>query len=168
MRAICAQAGLNIKQHEFDNGLDLEITSVRPENGGAYANVTVSFQLKATERWDVNGADHISYDLPVKNYNQLRQESITPQYLVLFTLPNEQDDWIKYRFEQDDHKHVVEIRHMAYYLSLKGKPKINNQKTIRVNIPVINKLTSQALMELYQSQITQTHSWITNQENNRS
>ncbi|HBR19315.1 MAG: hypothetical protein A2Y13_09845 [Planctomycetes bacterium GWC2_45_44] len=164
MRAICAQAGLTISAPIFDNGIDLHVGSYKPIGGSGIANAFLALQLKATESWTVGSNNCIKYDLPVKNYNLLRANSICPQYLVLFTLPSEINHWITYQFEHTEHKHVIEMRHMAYYLSLAGKPEVENAETIRVSIPIGNKLTADVLKNLYQQFAQQ--SWATNQRNN--
>lgn len=163
LRAICAQAGLNIFELKFDNGIDLDVGSSKPINKVCSANTFISLQLKATKNWAVDSNDNIKYDIPIKNYNQLRVESVQAQYLILFTLPPEQNDWIKYQFEHD-HEHVVEVRHMAYYHSLKGLPKVSNNTKVRIHIPSKNKLTSLALRDLFIKHSTEIHSWITNRK----
>ncbi|MDD5327956.1 MAG: DUF4365 domain-containing protein [Phycisphaerae bacterium] len=162
LRAICAQAGLNIRDWKFDNGIDLNVGSSKPIGSNGIANVFLALQLKATERWKVEGDGHIKYDLPIKNYNQLRRESLCPQYLVLFALPSGVGNWIKYQFEHINHEHVVEMRHMAYYLSLLGQPAVENTETIRIDIPVKNKLTAEVLINLYQA-FAKAQLWVTNQ-----
>jgi hypothetical protein len=162
MRVICAQAGLNIKKCEFDNGIDLDIGSCKPTEQNSIANAFIAVQLKSTENWQVENNNFIKYDLPIKNYNQLRlNNSLVPQYLVLFTLPPQTSHWVTYKFEYTEHKHVVEIRHMAYYFSLKGEPETENTTTIRVQIPINNKLTAEVLTDLYQQ--VANPSWATNQ-----
>lgn len=146
LRAICAQTGLNTGRHEFDNGIDVFVGSIKPMDG--IANANLFFQLKSTCDWQVVD-DTIKYDLPVKNYDQLRRESVAPQYLVLFTLPEDCSSWVKYQYDLMGHKHVIELRHMAYFLDLKGFPATENEGTIRVSFPVTNQFTAEALLRMY-------------------
>lgn len=162
VQAVCAQARLNVCSWNFDNGIDLNVGSIRPTGCNEIANVFISLQLKSTASWKVEDGGYIKYDLPVENYRVLRLRSICPQYLVLFTLPSERTDWIKYQLEYETHKHVVELRHMAYYVSLKGKPETENKETIRVEIPTNNQLTAKALIGLYQD-CAAAQAWATNQ-----
>ncbi len=161
MQAICAQAGLNINKSVFDNGIDLEVGSNRAIGNLHIRNAYLSIQLKATENWEVDGEGCIIYDLPVKNYNQLRSNvSITHQYLVLFTMPSKTDSWVQYQFEDENHEHVIELRHMAYYLSLKGMPQKSNIASVRVKIPSINRLTTKKLLEMYKRYLNEQEYWI--------
>jgi hypothetical protein len=166
MRAICAQVGLNLSRWEFDNGIDWAIGSIQPIDNNSLANFSVGVQLKATENWQVEDDGCFKYSLPVKNYNLLRCESHIPQYLIVFTLPSELESWVKYRWQPGSHDHIVEIRHMAYYLSLRGQPPTDNEKTITIRIPVSNVLTSEVLRSLYEQHSQNAFSWATNQGRN--
>lgn len=51
-------------------------------------NFTVDVQLKATASNAVEKEEHLSYSLPIKNYNDLRSLATTaPQLLVVLFLP---------------------------------------------------------------------------------
>ena len=159
MQAICAQAGLNISQTRFDNGIDLHVGSTKPISG--MANVFLYLQLKSTETWKVENDGFIKYDLPVENYKQLCEKSTSSQYLVLFTLPTGCHNWVKYNLENENHLHIVELRHMAYYYSLEGLPATKNKKKVRIKVPAQNHLTSQTLIRLFNIAI-QELSWVKN------
>lgn len=164
MQAICAQVGLNIKNWRFDNGIDLEIGSSRPLGEKKISNFSICIQLKSTENWKAEENGHIKYDIPIKTYNQLIGDSVLPQYLVLFTLPPDLNSWVKYQWERENHKHVIEVRHMAYYLSLKGKSAISNTSKIRVEVPLANKLTAEMLAKLYKDHLETAEDWLFNQK----
>jgi hypothetical protein len=166
LRAICAQVGLNMSRAEFDNGIDWYIGSIPSLNGESLANSFLAIQLKATQNWQVEDGGFFKYNLPIKNYNLLRTESRSPQYLVVFTLPSNLESWIKYQWESVDHEHIIELRHMAYYLNLRGLPATDNQESITIQIPVSNKLTSQVLGQLYREHVQSELSWVTNQRRN--
>ena len=126
------QSLLNIKNWKFDNGIDLEIGSSGPVGKGNIRNTSLSIQLKSTECWNAEAHGYIKYDIPVNTYNQLRDASVSSQYLVLFTLPSDLNSWVKYQWKQENHEHVIEVRHMAYYVSLKDKPAISNTTKISI------------------------------------
>ena len=76
----------------------------------------------------------ISYDLPVRNYRHLRKvDAVRPErLLVLFLMPEDEVDW----FAQD--RQGLSLHHACYYLSLRGLPETENQRTVPVMIPDTN------------------------------
>jgi len=72
----------------------------------------------------------VSYDLPMKNYDDLRIEELTvPRVLILIVVPENVEDWI----EQDEES--LRIRRCGYWLSLRGAPQVDNMTTRVVHLP---------------------------------
>ena len=144
VRALCAQAGLNISSWEWDDGLDLTVGSAKKGFAGVkIRNVKFHLQLKSTAGWAIaNGK--IAFWLKASKYNQLAQESWDPQHLVLYTLPQHRGKWI-----QSNGDNAV-LNHCAYFYSfdrLKELPAGTAGKTI--HIPTTNRLTASELLAMY-------------------
>ena len=103
----------------------------------------IEFQAKATARDLVRG-DQIHFPLSVKNYNDLRIESINPRILIVLIMPQERTQWI----EQTDDEMC--LRHCAYWLSLLGRPATRNTNSITVQVPMTNMLSSAQLVDMMQ------------------
>lgn len=152
LHAIAAQAGLNVKRWEWDDGIDLEVGTNKPIQGSfTLATYHIGLQVKATENWTISDGK-ISYPLKSKNYNRLcSPRKFNPEYLVLHTLPKERERWICH---QDDH---ADILHHAYFVDLSNLPALevredgDTQQTKTVYVPVANVLTGPKLLELFQA-----------------
>lgn len=151
VRAITAQAGLNIKSPEWDDGIDLEIGSTKPaSNNIKHRNIWISLQLKSSACWKLKNG-HIHYFLKKSNYDQLRAESMSDQFLVLYTLPRDPGrfSWIT---QEPDH---AAFRSRAFYLSLQDMPDIKSKSNGRersgktIKIPIENRLTAASLRNIY-------------------
>ena len=92
----------------------------------------IEIQLKATAT-DVSKPDHIVFKLPVKNYEDLRQETALPRILVVLMLPPKQSDWLDVNEDQ------LVLRRCAYWKSLWDLPPTKNKKTVTIQIPRSNR-----------------------------
>ncbi|NJO20692.1 MAG: DUF4365 domain-containing protein [Spirulinaceae cyanobacterium RM2_2_10] len=159
MAAICAQAGLNFRKWEWDDGIDMEVGSNKTIDGLCLPNIAIPLQVKATASWSVAN-DLIAFPLKAKNYTRLREEGLMyPQYLVLYTLPQNPDDWIEY---EENH---CKLFNCAFYLNLAGQPALpintdgTTQETKTVHVPIANRLTGHALNELFIQACESVKSW---------
>jgi len=152
VKAIAAQAGLNINSWSWDDGVDICIGASKTLPGfPEFFNLDVSLQLKATCNWKIkNGA--ISFPLNASNYDKLRDErTASPQYLVLYTLPPSRTRWIV--GEEGSNR----FSHNAYYISLLNSPALQPRsngrprKTKSVKVPAVNKLNAGSLLRLYRN-----------------
>ncbi len=136
VRAVAARAGYQVIRPEPDidsvDGILLSNAGQRPR---------IDFQAKATSQ-DVLRADALHYPLPVKNYNDLRAETISPRILVVLLMPSEDDQWISQSEEE------LCIRYCAYWYSLEGQPSTTNTNSITVQIPSGNVFTVDQLTGL--------------------
>lgn len=152
LHALTAQAGLNIRRWEWDDGIDLEVGSNKPMYGDfVFSSYHIGLQVKATENWSIRDGK-IAYPLKSKNYERLRiPNKFNPEYLILHTLPTERDRWLCHQVDHTD------ILHHAYYLDLSSLPALvpdahgHLQETRTVHVPVENILTGQKLFHLFES-----------------
>ncbi len=103
----------------------------------------LEFQAKATARNLVIG-DEIYFPLSVKNYNDLRVESIIPRVLIVLIMPQESREWVN---QTDDE---LCLRHCAYWLTLRGRLSTRNTDNITVHVPMANMLGSDQLIDMMQ------------------
>jgi len=135
--AASAQCEILVPKMDYDS-LD---ALVLPTRGG---RLPLSVQLKATAADCINN-DNVVFDLPIKNYDDLRStERGIPAMLVVLHLPNEEDRWVTHQSD------ALLLRNTAYYLNLLGSPAVANQMTVRVHIPVEQQLTKGSLLGLLQ------------------
>jgi hypothetical protein len=98
----------------------------------------VDVQLKATAQASLK-RDHLAFPLPVKNYNELREEALVPRLLVVLLLPD--DD--RLRLEQTEDQMMS--RSCAYWSTLLGKTETKNQTSVTVHLPRNQRFTVAAL-----------------------
>ena len=142
IRAIAAVAGYSLYRPEIDNdSVDLGILS-RGGTGKIFSP-RLELQLKCTAR-DVLENNSIKYPLIIKNYHDLRINSLVPRILVIVLVPEKITDWIK--------QTEVELclRYCAYWVSLRGMPDTTNTTNVTIEIPRSNQFTPDALQTIIQ------------------
>jgi hypothetical protein len=95
-------------------------------------------QLKATAQASLKH-DHLAFPLPVKNYNDLREEALVPRLLVVLLLPDDDRLWL----EQSEDQMIS--RSCAYWSTLFGQPETNNQSSVTIHLPRHQRFTVDAL-----------------------
>ena len=138
IESVASDAGFQVSEVTVDqdsvDGVFIADFGLRPR---------IEFQAKATARDLVRG-DQIHFPLSVKNYNDLRIESINPRILIVLIMPQERTQWI----EQTDDE--LCLRHCAYWLSLLGRPATRNTNSVTVHVPMTNMLGSAQLVDMMQ------------------
>jgi hypothetical protein len=147
--AMAAQAGLNHQTSEWDDGVDLQIGSTKPAvSSVATRNVWFSVQLKATHDWEVRNGT-IAFYVDRETHEHLRLPSVSPQYLVLYTMPNSRLQWITHHH---DHSR---FSHRFYYISLANEKPLGNskhgvpRKGKTIYLPSSQIMTAGTLLRLY-------------------
>ena len=115
------------------------------EEGVRQSKPRVDIQLKSTIKLESNSDDpnNFFFDLPIKNYNDLRDPNImTPRLLVVYKLPRNQEEWVQHTEE------YLKTCKCAYWCSLKGLEETDNTTTIRIKIPKSNILSPQSLRKI--------------------
>ncbi len=143
VQAVAAAAGYGVDKAgavQDADGVDLLVVArgVR----GIRRNPQMNVQVKTTAGALV--ADPFPIDLPVKNYEELRDETLqVPRVLVAVIVPDDPADWLAHSEAE------LVMRRCGYWLSLTGQPPTSNAKKIRVHIPraqVFDVAQLQALM----------------------
>lgn len=104
----------------------------------------LDIQLKATTQIDVTTETEFSFPLTVKNYNELRGETMSPRILVVLCMSSNQGEWVKHSVDE------LAVRKCAYWISLQGQPETANKENISIRIPTANMFSPEALSELMQ------------------
>lgn len=102
----------------------------------------IEVQLKASINAQPNGNGYIPFDLTIKNYDDLRADTMLPRLLILLVLPHHQTDWLIHQPDK------LILQKCCYYLNLKGQPASANGGYQRVYVPITNILTPIALKTL--------------------
>jgi hypothetical protein len=139
VRALAACAGYQVVRPELDDG---SIDGIIMSNNGRRARL--EFQAKATSTITADGKD-IAFQLPIKNYDDLRLDAVLPRILMVLCLPTTTPtDWYEWT-----PNHLL-LKRDAYWVSLKGLPEINGQDSRVVHIPrsqIFNIESLKMLME---------------------
>ena len=126
LRAVAAVAGFSVAQPSVDDDSIDQTLSARDRDGYIGAP-KLDIQLKCTRK-TFHHDDFLHFELPRKNYDDLRQESFTPRVLVVLIVPEDDtDSWLEH------HEDALVLRQCAYWMSLHGLLDTNNQsKTVKI------------------------------------
>ena len=144
LHAVAAKAAFSVDVPHIDNdSVDATICAkglLDPDS--TLGSPKIDVQLKATINHTVNGEGNIAYPLSVKNYDDLRRQTMVPRLLVLLCLPADEAEWLIH------HPHQLVLQKCAYWVNLSGQPPSINTTTQTVYIPAVNMLTPDALRDL--------------------
>lgn len=133
VRAIAHAAGYFVHEanrSEDDDGVDLTILSRGA--GGTVRSPRLDLQVKGTAKLGSEDSlqDPFPFDLPTKNYDELRSsaEFQVPRILVVVIMPDDVAQWVS-ATEQD-----LVMRHCGYWKSLRGEPASDNDTMQRVKL----------------------------------
>jgi hypothetical protein len=142
--ALAAHAGLNRGHFSVDDdSIDIMFQG-RGYVGSPIRNPQIQIQLKCTSQNLVAG-DVIRFPLSRKNYDDLRGEDvITPRYLVVLLVPEDKSRWVQHN---DDH---LALFNLCYWLSLRNAEPTDNAVSITVEVPLVQRLTTDALYQMMQ------------------
>ncbi|HIF9422111.1 TPA: DUF4365 domain-containing protein [Photobacterium damselae] len=139
--AIAAQVGFRSAIPDVDDdSVDL-ILKGRGFTSGI-RNPQLEIQLKCTAK--NNGcSDYFSYQLPIKNYNDLRAKNLLcPRYLFVLVVPKDTTGWL---IHENDH---MKLKHCCYWYSLSELQPTINDTSVTVKIPRENLLTASSMLSL--------------------
>lgn len=148
LHAVAAHAGVSCNEggrHEDGAGTDACLTAWGPfPNGGYREEVNLNVQLKATIKPPAEVDGSFSYYLDgIARYDILRSEALSvPRILVVLFLPKEQHEWITHT---DD---ALSLHKCAYWVSLRGAPKSDNNSGQTVYLPKTQRFDVQGLTSL--------------------
>lgn len=143
IRSIAAINKFSCTKPEIDDdSVDFQIAAsakLTPES--ILRSPRLEIQLKATID-KPSAKKPITFDMPIKNYNDLRGETDVKRLFVVYIMPKNIEDWVSHHEE-----HLI-TRKTAYWLNIKGYPVVANKTKVRVHIPRDNVLSPRTLKEI--------------------
>ncbi len=138
IEAVAAVAGYQVLEPKVDedsiDGVLMGREGRRPR---------LEFQAKATGGEPLpEGVTEFGFDLPVKNYNDLRLDVMVPRILIVVRVPEIETDWISHSEAE------LAVRRCGYWHSLAGMPETDNQTSRRVRIQRSRVFEPSALRDL--------------------
>ncbi len=129
VHAVAARAGYACQFQVVDNNsVDVQLAARGMVHSKAVVrSPKIDIQLKATSLHTL-ATDRFAFPLPLKNYNDLREESLVPRLLVVLLLPKDDKQWL----EQTENEMIS--RHCAYWKSLLGQPETPNTTSVTVHM----------------------------------
>ncbi len=146
VHAVAASAGYACQATIVDDdSVDVTIAAKgRVHSQSVLRSPRLEVQLKASSQSILKETD-VAFPLPVKNYEELRCETMIPRLLVVFLLPDAQGDWLEQTEEQ------MITRRCAYWRSLLGFPDTKNKTNVTVYLPRTNCLTVESLRTMMET-----------------
>ena len=118
-------------------------TRAKPATRVGRKKLRLEVQAKATSQ-DVSKGDHIHFPLKLKNYNDLRRDSLHPRILVVLLMPEHEADWLTQSTER------LCLHHCAYWRSVYGDPATTNTTSVTVEVPKANIFGADQLTDIMQ------------------
>ncbi|MCB9794610.1 MAG: DUF4365 domain-containing protein [Alphaproteobacteria bacterium] len=129
VRAVAAAAGFRVQAGADPDDDSVDLTLSARGAGGTLRSPKLDVQLKC-QLGLPEGASTWTYDLKMKNYDELRPTDLmVPRVLVIVAVPESVADWV----EQDEQRLL--LRHCGWWLSLRGLPAVDNTATRRLHVP---------------------------------
>jgi len=144
VHAVAARAGFSCDRPFKDrDSVDVTISGKgRLATDSVLISPKLDLQLKATACPPPTG-DRFAFRLPMKNYNELREEEPhLPRLLVVFTMPEDAREWLNHAGD------ALLLRRCAYWHNLRGAPDSGNVTTQNVSLSRYNVFSPEALRSL--------------------
>ena len=136
IQAVAARAGYGVMEPKVDvdsvDGLVRSSVGRRPQ---------IEFQAKATSGIELR-PDHLPFPLKLKNYDDLRAETVNPRILIVVLLPDHEQDWMSHSEDE------LIMRRCGYWLSLSGQPAVTNTAQVTEKVPRSQLFSADQLKEL--------------------
>ena len=138
VHAVAGYVGYTVSEEDFDrDGIDMRI------HAGGQFSPSIALQLKATIRLgEVSEDGNYRYQVPIQNYERLIRPTQVPRYLVVLSLPSNEQDWLSVSADR------LVMRECAYWVSLLGRPESDNRSGVTVRIPITNRFDPTSLQRL--------------------
>jgi len=153
VRTIANRRGYKTSTRELDHGVDMDLIemTIRVQNGSQRyieSGREIKVQLKATtERGITRGGNVIRYPLESKTFNDLvdrRQRGTIPLVLILFILPEEENDWVLC-----DANNLVIKKHAYWYIPSDTDAETPNNTSITIEIPESQTIDLDTIEQLF-------------------
>ncbi len=141
VQAISSVAGYGIEEVNIDiDSIDLTIRQYVYD--GIYPVCdSLRCQIKSTYAHKPKN-NIISYPLPIKNYNDLRQPNLIPRILIVVYTPKDTENWLY------NGKGCLSLYHAAYWFNIYGMPPSENTGNVTIHIPTKQQFTVNELQRM--------------------
>jgi hypothetical protein len=143
VQAVAACAGFAWSVPSVDDD-SIDMSLHQTGGGGTIRSPRIDLQLKCKAS-PAPAEDAFSYSLKLKNYDDLRDETVlVPRILVVVLVPDQVADWL----EQSETE--LALRRCGYWLSLRGMPASENEtgQTVQVSRDqLFNVVSLQSIMQ---------------------
>jgi hypothetical protein len=143
LNAVCAYKGIAV-EHDIhdDDSVDATLkTEIVRKNGDSF-DATINVQLKATSQKLFEDEFGFSFELPLKNFHDLRKPSTVQKILCVLRLPNSEGDWLTHSVNE------LILRNCMFWCDLTKMPETNNTTSVTIHVPWENTLTPEKALEL--------------------
>lgn len=153
-RVIAHSRGYKVVEASLDHGVDVTVVPVSrrllPDGGVRYldSQYKLDFQLKSTTSHRIEADDElIRYDLEAKTFNDLveRRDDALPLHLVVVVLGDQPPTCVSV-----DAQGLSILGNAYWYLPPEGAAATENLRTIRIAIPVANRLDAEFIGGCYE------------------
>jgi len=145
VRVLASAAGLIVSRPELDVAGD-DFTISHKGMLGPTRHPKIDVQVKSwSQRRAVQRDGYWKYRMKARHFNELAgTDFVLPRFLVLVIVPEDCADYARTRHD------MVELKHAAYWLSLRDQQPVNGglDATVQVDVPVGNLLTVDTLHTL--------------------
>ncbi len=141
--AVATVAGLALCDPRVDDD-SIDVMFAQRGGSGTIRSPRLEAQLKCTKH-GVTPGKNLSFDLKLKNYNDLRDANVVvPRILVVMTVPGDDPaQWLTHSVTD------LIMRHCAWWVSLRGLPPSTNATTVAVSIPQAQLFSPQQLLSIF-------------------
>jgi hypothetical protein len=135
--AVTAGAGYTTALMDFDrDGVDIQIRA------GGSMRPSLDIQLKATINLGERTNAVFHFPLKRRNYDLLREQTMTPRILVVLDLPRDEADWLSVTQDQ------LVMRRCGYWVSLAGAKETENKESVTILVQAANRFDVDSLRAL--------------------
>lgn len=128
--ATASVAGMTVESPRKDQ-FSIDMWVIAPGEYQMHRDPQMALQLKCTANLASRKNGDFSFELPIKNYNDLSSSKrVTPYRLVVVHVPDEPKDWFETICPT-----VRVARYTAYWVNLMGAGKSANKKSKTICIP---------------------------------
>jgi hypothetical protein len=141
--AVAARAGYACQVINVDNdSIDVQLAARGMVHQQAVLrSPKIDIQLKATSQ-RVLQESFLSFPLPIKNFNDLREPVLVPRILVVLLLPEDDAQWL---VQSED---AMISKNCAYWTALLGMQESRNQTSVTVQLPRDQRFTVDGLRSM--------------------
>ena len=147
VQTVAAMAGATIAVSRRDYGVDGTLKQIVRHRNDRFgeSGFAVDFQLKGTSVSRI-AADVVSFDLHARNYDLIvtREGHASPYFLFVVCFPAEIGQWVAL-----DPERLI-LNAAAFWWTQSGPPTAND-RSVRLAIPIQNRLTFDALETIFRA-----------------